>query len=212
MRETIIANVDSHQITIISGETGSGKSTQSVQFILDDLIQRTLGSSANIYCTQPRRISALGLADRVSTERCSAVGDEVGYAIRGESKRKPGLTRITFVTTGVLLRRLQTNGSSQEDMVTALADISHIVIDEIHERSLDADLLLALLKDLLHRLPDLKVILMSATLDASIFESYFAPTSVGRVGIEGRTYPVEDVYTDDILRNTGFGGRSSKGR
>ena len=205
MRDIIIATVNNHQVTIISGETGSGKSTQSVQFILDDLIQRALGSSANMYCTQPRRISALGLADRVSAERCSAVGDEVGYAIRGESKRKPGQTRITFVTTGVLLRRLQTNGSSQKDMVTALADISHIVIDEIHERSLDADLLLALLKDLLHRLPDLKVILMSATLDASIFESYFAPKSVGRVEIEGRTYPVEDVYIDDILRNTGYG-------
>nr|GFD58287.1 putative ATP-dependent rna helicase ucp12 [Tanacetum cinerariifolium] len=86
------------------GETGSGKSTQSVQFVLDDLIQKQLGAVVNIICTQPRRISALGLADRVADERCARVGDEIGYTIRGESKQKPGVTKITFVTTGVLLR------------------------------------------------------------------------------------------------------------
>ena len=137
LQDAIVNAVNGHQVTIISGETGSGKSTQCVQFILDDMIKRHIGATANLICTQPRRISALGLADRVSDERCSHVGDEVGYAIRGESKQKSGTTKITFVTTGVLLRRLQTSGGTKDDIVAALADVSHVVVDEVHERSLD---------------------------------------------------------------------------
>lgn len=137
LQEAIVNAVNGHQVTIISGETGSGKSTQCVQFILDDMIKRHMGAVASLICTQPRRISALGLADRVSDERCSSIGDEVGYAIRGESKQKSGTTKITFVTTGVLLRRLQTSGGTKGDVVAALADVSHVVVDEVHERSLD---------------------------------------------------------------------------
>ncbi|KAI9835217.1 MAG: hypothetical protein M1837_003888, partial [Sclerophora amabilis] len=205
LKDTIVDTVNSCQVTIISGETGSGKSTQSVQFILDDMIQRKLGGAANMICTQPRRISALGLADRVSDERRGAVGKEIGYAIRGESKQSPGTTRITFVTTGVLLRRLQTSGGSSEDVLAALADISHVFVDEVHERSLDTDFLLVLLRDVLKRRTDLKLILMSATLDADFFENYFnSGGAVGRVEIEGRTYPVQDHYLDDVIRQTGF--------
>lgn len=207
LRDDIVRTVNRSQVTIISGETGSGKSTQSVQFILDDLIQRELGAVANIICTQPRRISALGLADRVADERCSQVGDEIGYAIRGESKQKPGTTKITFVTTGVLLRRLQTSGGSSDDVVAALADVSHVVVDEVHERSLDTDFLLVLLRDILRCRKDLKVILMSATLDAEVFEQYFRDVGpVGRVEIEGRTHPVHDFYLDDVVHATGFTG------
>ncbi|PVI02964.1 P-loop containing nucleoside triphosphate hydrolase protein [Periconia macrospinosa] len=211
LRDDIVRIVNQSQVTIISGETGSGKSTQSVQFVLDDLIQRGLGSVANIICTQPRRISALGLADRVSDERCSSVGQEVGYTIRGESKQQPGTTKITFVTTGVLLRRLQTSGGSTDDVVAALADVSHVVVDEVHERSLDTDFLLVLLRDILRRRKDLKVILMSATLDAEVFERYFASVGpVGRVEIEGRTHPVTDFYIDDVVHATGFSGRNGE--
>lgn len=160
MRDIIIDTVNSHQVTIISGETGSGKSTQSAQFILDDLYSKALGESTKIICTQPRRISALGLADRVSDERCSTVGQEVGYIIRGESKTSSS-TKITFVTTGVLLRRLQTSGGRSDDVVASLADISHVIIDEVHERSLDTDFLLVLLRDVLRKRKDLKLILMS---------------------------------------------------
>ncbi|KAF2190131.1 ATP-dependent RNA helicase A [Zopfia rhizophila CBS 207.26] len=210
LRETIVNTVKQCQVCIISGETGSGKSTQSVQFILDDLIQRQFGEVANIICTQPRRISALGLADRVADERCSQVGDEIGYAIRGESKHRPGMTKITFVTTGILLRRLQTSGGSSDDVVAALADVSHVVVDEVHERSLDTDFLLVLLRDILRRRKDLKVILMSATLEADVFETYFKDVGpVGRVEIEGRTYPVEDFYVDDIAHFTGFNANRS---
>ncbi|KAI4120701.1 MAG: hypothetical protein LQ338_006825 [Usnochroma carphineum] len=208
-RKAIIEAVNQNQVTIISGETGSGKSTQSVQFILDDMIQRQLGACANIICTQPRRISALGLADRVSDERCSKTGDEIGYAIRGESKIRPGHTKITFVTTGVLLRRLQTSAGKAEDVLAALADVSHVVIDEVHERNLDTDFLLILLRSILPKRRDLKVVLMSATLDAAVFEDYFQEvSSVGRCNIEGRTFPIEDLYLDDVIQLTGHTTRS----
>ena len=212
LQEAIVSSVNRNQVTIISGETGSGKSTQSVQFILDDLINRCLGEHVNIVCTQPRRISALGLADRVADERCSKVGDEVGYAIRGESKHKAGVTKISFVTTGVLLRRLQTSGGSTEDVVKSLADVSHVVIDEVHERSLDTDFLLVLLRDVLRKRKDLKLVLMSATLDAGVFENYFkSAASVGKVEIEGRTYPVQDFYLDEIAPAVGFGSATDDG-
>ncbi|KAL8703816.1 MAG: hypothetical protein Q9201_003011 [Fulgogasparrea decipioides] len=207
-QEAVVRAVTQNQVTIISGETGSGKSTQAVQYILDDVIQRQVGSCANIICTQPRRISALGLADRVSEERCAAVGDEVGYAIRGDSKNRPGHTRITFVTTGVLLRRLQTSGGHPDDVLAALADVSHVVIDEVHERSLDTDILLVLLRNILPKRADLRVVLMSATLDASVFEDYFIQnSSVGKINIEGRSFPVEDMYLDDVIRLTGYVAR-----
>ncbi|KAF2633048.1 P-loop containing nucleoside triphosphate hydrolase protein [Macroventuria anomochaeta] len=207
LRDDIVRTVNRCSVTIISGETGSGKSTQSVQFVLDDLIQRQLGAVANIICTQPRRISALGLADRVADERCARVGDEIGYTIRGESKQKPGVTKITFVTTGVLLRRLQTSGGGADDVVAALADVSHVVVDEVHERSLDTDFLLVLLRQILRTRKDLKVILMSATLDADVFEAYFKDVGpVGRVEIAGRTHPVTDYYIDDVMHFTGFRG------
>ena len=205
LQATIVSTVRANQVTIISGETGSGKSTQAVQFILDDMIQRKVGDSANIVCTQPRRISALGLAERVSEERCSVVGNEIGYAIRGESRQKLGSTRITFVTTGVLLRRLQASGGSTDDVVAALADVSHVVVDEVHERNLDIDFLLIVLRVVLDKRKDFRLILMSATLDAGVFETYFkSSASVAKLEIQGRTHPVEDIYLDDVLRLTGF--------
>ncbi|KAK8110384.1 uncharacterized protein PG998_006841 [Apiospora kogelbergensis] len=205
VRDTVVDTVLSNQVTIIAGETGSGKSTQSVQFILDDLYSKGYGSVANLICTQPRRISALGLADRVSEERCYKIGEEVGYSIRGEHKSS-AQTRITFVTTGVLLRRLQTSGGRTEDVIASLADVTHIVIDEVHERSLDTDFLLSIIRDVLKRRRDLKLVLMSATLDAATFKDYFTMEglSVGLVEISGRTYPVDDYYLDDIIRMTDF--------
>ncbi|KAI2778624.1 P-loop containing nucleoside triphosphate hydrolase protein [Daldinia loculata] len=204
-RDLVINTVSQKQVTIIAGETGSGKSTQSVQFILDDLYSKGLGHAASIICTQPRRISALGLADRVSDERCSKLGQEVGYTIRGENKTS-SQTKITFVTTGVLLRRLQTSGGRTEDVAASLADVSHVVIDEVHERSLDTDFLLSIVRDVLKQRRDLKLVLMSATLDAATFQSYFTSEGlqVGLVEIAGRTYPVEDYYLDDIIRMTDF--------
>ncbi|SPN98918.1 related to helicases [Cephalotrichum gorgonifer] len=206
VEDAIVRTVEENHVTIISGETGSGKSTQSVQFILDNLYSKGLGSCANMIVTQPRRISALGLADRVAEERCTKVGDEIGYTIRGESRRGPQ-TRITFVTTGVLLRRLQVSGGRIEDVIASIADVSHIVVDEVHERSLDTDFLLTIIREVMSaRKGALKLILMSATLDAATFKDYFAAEglSVGLVEIAGRTFPVHDYYLDDIVRLTGF--------
>ncbi|KAF2966837.1 hypothetical protein GQX73_g6746 [Xylaria multiplex] len=205
VREQLVSTVLQSQVTIIAGETGSGKSTQSVQFILDDLYSKGLGNATNIICTQPRRISALGLADRVTEERCSQIGKEVGYSIRGENKTS-SQTKITFVTTGVLLRRLQTSGGRTQDVIASLADVSHIVIDEVHERSLDTDFLLSIIRDVLKERKDLKLVLMSATLDAATFKTYFTSEGlqVGLVEISGRTFPVEDYYLEDIIRMTNF--------
>lgn len=194
-RDSVVEVVKTGQVTLITGETGSGKSTQAIQFILDDAIQNMRGSSVNILCTQPRRVAALSLSERVSAERCVKEGDEVGYSIRGDSKVSPR-TKITFLTTGVLLRRLQGSSSLQ----SGLANVSHVFVDEVHERSLDTDFLLALLRDTLSSLPNLKIVLMSATLNAETFANYFGGDSVGRVHIEGRTYPVHDYYLDDVVR------------
>lgn len=201
-RKEILSVVNSAQVAIITGETGSGKSTQAVQFILDDLIQRRLGEYCNIVCTQPRRISALGLASRVAEERGSTVGQEVGYVIGGDSKSKRGTTKITFVTTGVLLRRMQMAGvgaqeqGGDEGVLGGLEGVSHVVVDEVHERSLDTDLLLVLLKRALLVRKDLKVVLMSATMDATAFAEYFLRDriSVDVVEVEGRMFHVQDLY------------------
>ncbi|KIV93368.1 hypothetical protein PV10_04584 [Exophiala mesophila] len=200
-QDSIVDIISHHQVALITGETGSGKSTQAIQYVLDNAIQSMKGSSTNLLCTQPRRVAALSLSERVSAERCGVEGHEVGYSIRGASKVSR-TTKITFMTTGVLLRRLQ----GAKTVQAALADVSHVFVDEVHERSLDTDFLLALLRDALPALPTLKVVLMSATLDADVFASYFGGDAVGRVHIEGRTFPVQDLYLDDIVRLTQMPG------
>jgi ATP-dependent RNA helicase DHX57 len=197
-RHELVDAINSKQVTLITGETGSGKSTQCLQFVLDDAIQRGVGSTCTMICTQPRRVAALSLSDRVAAERCVAEGTEVGYTIRGASKTS-AQTKITFMTTGILLRRLQLSKTPEE----ALRGISHVFVDEVHERSVDTDFLLALLKTVLKG-SKLKVVLMSATVDADVFSNYFGgPSSVARGHIEGRTFPVQDVYLDAVLQLTG---------
>ncbi|KAI7898210.1 P-loop containing nucleoside triphosphate hydrolase protein [Cokeromyces recurvatus] len=187
-KSTVIKTVLGHQVTIVSGETGCGKTTQVPQFILDEEIMQLRGSSCNIICTQPRKISAIGVAERVAAERCEKVGETVGYAVRGET-RMSRQTRLQFVTTGVLLRRLQSD--------PYLRGISHVMIDEVHERSVDSDFLLIILREVLRKRKDLKIVLMSATINQELFSSYFggAPT----IQIPGFTHPVQDFYLEDIL-------------
>ncbi|KAA8913570.1 hypothetical protein TRICI_003174 [Trichomonascus ciferrii] len=192
----IVKLIHDNQVVLITGETGSGKSTQIVQFVLDDLIKNNKGNQCNIICTQPRRISAMGLAQRVADERDSPVGGIVGYSIRGESKVSDK-TMIRFVTAGVLLRMLQA------DPTGALTNVSHVVVDEIHERSLDSSYLLILLKRLMKRSPKLKIILMSATVDTTAFFKYF-DNKIGYTHIEGRTFPVTDYYLDDVIQITKY--------
>ncbi|KAJ3272875.1 hypothetical protein HDV01_005198 [Terramyces sp. JEL0728] len=197
-KEKICSALKNTQALIICGETGCGKSTQLGQFILDDLITEGLGASCNIICTQPRRISAIGLADRVANERIDKVGNQIGYSIRGESKQSSN-TKLLFCTTGVLLRMIQGDPK--------LTHVSHVIVDEVHERGgntdlilVESDFLLVLLKDLLFKRKDLKVILMSATINADFFSSYFDCNSLQ---IPGFTHPVDNVYLEAILEKTG---------
>lgn len=172
-RENVNSILECNRVLIIVGETGSGKTTQVPQFILDHEIEAGRGASTSIVVTQPRRVSALGVASRVAEERMENIDKAVetvvsttfasflrvtkadslsfqGYAIRGESKMDPRRTRLSFVTTGVILRRLGTGD-------TDLNGISHIVVDEVHERSVDGDFLLLQLKELLKRNKTIKV-------------------------------------------------------
>lgn len=191
--EKIQQLVTNNKIVLVTGETGSGKSTQVVQFIIDSLNEQG-DFKSTIFVTQPRRISVLGLSDRVSEERCGKVGQEVGYIIRGDSVVS-NTTRITFVTTGVLIRMLNDTDS--------LKNVKYIIVDEVHERSVDSDFLLMLLKRLQSKLPKLKIVLMSATIDKSIFDSFFHD-KVGHIHIEGRTFPIDDYYLDDVIEKTDF--------
>ncbi|ENN82303.1 hypothetical protein YQE_01321, partial [Dendroctonus ponderosae] len=193
LRNDILNFIQQSQVVVISGETGCGKSTQVPQFILDDWISNYNQKHLEIVCTQPRRISAIGVAERVANERLENAGSTVGYQIRLESKVS-SRTRLTFCTTGILLRRLESEPT--------LPNVTHIIVDEVHERSDESDFLLLILKDLLPLRSDLKVILMSATLNAVLFSEYFGDIPV--INIPGRTFPVEQYYLEDILEATGY--------
>jgi ATP-dependent RNA helicase DHX57 len=192
-KSTVVKTVLGHQVTIVSGETGCGKTTQVPQFIIDEEIMQARGATCNIICTQPRKISAIGVAERVASERCEKIGQTVGYAVRGETKVSSD-TRLQFVTTGVLLRRLQSDPT--------LNGISHVMIDEVHERSVDSDFLLIILREVLKKRKDLKVVLMSATINQELFSSYF--NGAPAIEIPGFTHPVEDFYLEDILEMTSY--------
>ena len=202
MQETIVDLIRNNRVVIVSGETGSGKTTQVPSFVMDDAIARGEGANMQIVVTQPRRVSAIGVASRVAAERCEDVNNAknrpdslVGYAIRGERKAGPG-TRMLFCTTGVILARLSRGGDPD------LKSISHIFIDEVHERSVDSDFLLLELRDILARNPTIKVILMSATINQKQFSDYFGGAPA--VEIPGFTHPVQDIYLEEsipLLRN-----------
>ncbi|KAK6157628.1 hypothetical protein DH2020_011876 [Rehmannia glutinosa] len=188
------------QVVIISGETGCGKTTQIPQFILESEIDSMRGAMCNIICTQPRRISAISVSERIATERGEKIGEMVGYKVRLEGMKGRD-THLLFCTTGILLRRLLVDRN--------LKGVTHIIVDEIHERGINEDFLLIVLKDLLPRRPELRLILMSATLDAELFSSYFggAPMvqiPVGSVSLQGFTYPVRTHFLENILETTGY--------
>uniref|UniRef100_A0A4W5MZV0 RNA helicase n=1 Tax=Hucho hucho TaxID=62062 RepID=A0A4W5MZV0_9TELE len=188
-----------NRVVVVAGETGSGKSTQIPQFILEELL--TGGAAAqpcNIVVTQPRRISAMSLACRVSQELgCDdgpgAKSSLCGYQIRMENKSSDS-TRLLYCTTGVLLRKLQ-----QDHMLSSL---THIIVDEVHERSVQSDFLLTILKDVVQKRSDLHLVMMSATVDCDKFAAYFNRCPI--VNIPGRTFPVEVFHLEDIVEETGY--------
>ncbi|KAH8252671.1 hypothetical protein KR032_001180, partial [Drosophila birchii] len=192
MRSEILSAINENPVVIIRGNTGCGKTTQIAQYILDDYISSGQGGFANIYVTQPRRISAISVAERVARERCEQLGDTVGYSVRFESVFPRPYGGILFCTVGVLLRKLE----------AGLRGVSHIIVDEIHERDVNSDFLLVILRDMVATYPDLHVILMSATIDTTLFANYFGGCPV--LEVPGRAFPVEQFFLEDILQMTNF--------
>ncbi|KAH0759702.1 hypothetical protein KY290_023195 [Solanum tuberosum] len=192
-KDTILSAISQNQVVIVSGETGCGKTTQIPQFILESEIEAIRGDMCSIICTQPRRISVMAVSERVAAERGELLGETVGYKVRLEGVKGRD-THLLFCTTGILLRRLLVDRN--------LKGITHVIVDEIHERGMNEDFLLIVLKDLLPRRPELRLILMSATLDAELFSSYFDGAPL--VHIPGFTYPVRTHFLENILEMSGY--------
>ncbi|XP_061816929.1 ATP-dependent RNA helicase DHX15-like isoform X4 [Nerophis lumbriciformis] len=169
-----------HRCCVLLGETGSGKTTQIPQWCVDILPRRVVA------CTQPRRVAVMSVAQRVADEMDVTLGQEVGYSIRFEDCSS-GKTVLKYLTDGMLLRE------AMKDPL--LARYGVVILDEAHERTLATDILMGVLKQVVRRRYDLKVIVMSATLDAGKFQQYF--DSCPLLTIPGRTHPVEVFYTPE---------------
>ena len=184
-KEDIVHAVQSSQVVIVSGQTGSGKTTQIPKILLE------MGRGDHghqIVHTQPRRIAARTVAERIASETGTRLGDQIGYQVRFTDKSSRS-TRLRVVTDGILLAQIQ--GDPQ------LRAYDTIIIDEAHERSLNIDFLLGYLTALLPRRPDLKLIITSATIDSVKFRDHFAKalhTQVPVLEVSGRTYPVQTLY------------------
>ncbi|KAI9732377.1 MAG: DEAH-box ATP-dependent RNA helicase prp43 [Cirrosporium novae-zelandiae] len=187
-RDEFLKMYEKSQILVFVGETGSGKTTQIPQFVLfDDLphLQHKV-----VACTQPRRVAAMSVAQRVASEMDVKLGEEVGYSIRFEDMTSQN-TILKYMTDGMLLREAMNDHD--------LNRYSTIILDEAHERTLATDILMGLLKEVVKRRPDLKLIIMSATLDAQKFQTYFNDAPL--LAVPGRTHPVEIFYTPEPERD-----------
>uniref|UniRef100_A0A672JZB1 RNA helicase n=1 Tax=Sinocyclocheilus grahami TaxID=75366 RepID=A0A672JZB1_SINGR len=162
------------------------------QFLLDDCCRS--GIPCRIFCTQPRRLATIAVAERVAAERGEKIGQTIGYQIRLESRVSPK-TLLTFCTSGVLLRTLMSGDE-------ALSTVTHVIVDEVHERDGLTDFLLTKMKELVQKTPSLKLILSSATLDVNLFVRYFGACPV--IHIKGCPYEVKQLFLEDILRTTGY--------
>jgi ATP-dependent helicase HrpA len=178
-KDEILATIRDHQVVIVAGETGSGKTTQLPKICLE------LGRGARglIGHTQPRRIAARTVADRIAEELKIPLGGAVGYKVRF-TDRASDQTMVKLMTDGILLAELQHDRE--------LLQYDTLIIDEAHERSLNIDFILGYLKQLLPRRPDLKVVITSATIDPQRFSEHFSAAPI--VEVSGRTYPVEVRY------------------
>jgi pre-mRNA-splicing factor ATP-dependent RNA helicase DHX16 len=194
-RDQFLAALEDHQILVIVGETGSGKTTQLTQYLHEAGFTK---GGLKIGCTQPRRVAAMSVAARVADEMGVKLGNEVGYSIRFEDQTSDK-TIIKYMTDGMLLREFM----SEPD----LGGYSAIMIDEAHERTVHTDILLALIKDLALERPELKILISSATMNASRFSSYYRDCPI--FNIPGRRYPVDIHYTPQPEAN--YLGESTPG-
>ncbi|KZZ89524.1 pre-mRNA splicing factor ATP-dependent RNA helicase PRP43 [Ascosphaera apis ARSEF 7405] len=183
-RDEFLKLYQESQILVFVGETGSGKTTQIPQFVLFDDLPHL--NNKMVACTQPRRVAAMSVAERVAAEMDVKLGEEVGYSIRFEDMTSPK-TILKYMTDGMLLREAMHDNN--------LSRYSTIILDEAHERTMSTDVLMGLLKDVVERRPDLKLIVMSATLDAQKFQKYF--NNAPLLAVPGRTHPVEIFYTPE---------------
>ncbi|PSC68964.1 putative pre-mRNA-splicing factor ATP-dependent RNA helicase [Micractinium conductrix] len=179
--------VNSSQTIILVGETGSGKTTQIAQFIAE---AGYCQEGKKVVCTQPRRVAAMSVARRVAEEMDVGLGEEVGFSIRFEECSGPR-TIIKFATDGMLLREAMT--------APLLEKYSVIILDEAHERTLATDVLFGLIKEVLKQRADLKLVVMSATLEAEKFQGYFLDAPL--IKVPGRLHPVEIFYTQEPERD-----------
>jgi len=192
-KDKLVDAVSNNQVVVIEGETGSGKTTQIPQFLVE-AGYATQGQST-VCCTQPRRVAATSIATRVSDEMDVTLGEEVGYTIRFEDVSDPKRTVLKFLTDGMLLREAMGD--------PLLTRYSVIVLDEAHERTLATDVIMGLLGEVLPKrrggANELKLVVMSATLDAEKFQTYFHGAPIMKV--PGRKFPVEVFYTAKPERN-----------
>ncbi|XP_059608284.1 3'-5' RNA helicase YTHDC2-like [Phlebotomus argentipes] len=193
-RSAILSQIASSQTIVIVSETGSGKTTQVPQYLLENATE--LNTPCRIVCTQPRRLAALSVADRVAFERGEQLGDSVGYQIRLESRTSP-TSNLIYCTNGILVRCLM-GGHYQK----VFSNITHVIVDEVHERDKHSDFLLISLKEALAVNPNLRVILMSATIDAQLFSDYFFNCPV--IDIPGRLHEVTNYHLEHVLMMTEY--------
>ncbi|KEZ41840.1 Pre-mRNA-splicing factor ATP-dependent RNA helicase PRP43 [Scedosporium apiospermum] len=187
-RQEFLDKYHSSQILVFVGETGSGKTTQIPQYVVYDELPQL--NKKLIACTQPRRVAAMSVASRVADEMDVVLGEEVGYSIRFEDMTS-SKTILKYMTDGMLLREAMHDHE--------MSRYSCIILDEAHERTLATDILMALLKQIAIRRPELKIIIMSATLDAQKFQKYFHDAPL--LAVPGRTHPVEIFYTPEPERD-----------
>ncbi|KRW99322.1 P-loop containing nucleoside triphosphate hydrolase [Pseudocohnilembus persalinus] len=184
-RKEIIKRFIQNRVSIVAGETGCGKTTQIPQYIYEENINK--GKLIGI--TQPRRVAAITIAQRVSEEKGQKnVGDLVGYNVRFEEKYNKEKTKMLYMTDGMLLRECIVDQQ--------LSRFSVIIIDEAHERTINSDILLSLLKNLLSKRTDLKIIIMSATIETEKFAKFFDQLS-NIIYLEGRCHPIDLFYTNE---------------
>ncbi|XP_020815189.1 putative pre-mRNA-splicing factor ATP-dependent RNA helicase PRP1 isoform X1 [Drosophila serrata] len=176
-----------HQCIVLVGETGSGKTTQIPQWCVDFAVSK---GRKGVSCTQPRRVAAMSVAQRVSEEMDVNLGEEVGYSIRFEDCSS-AKTLLKYMTDGMLLREAMSDPMLEQYQV--------ILLDEAHERTLATDILMGVLKEVIRQRNDLKLVVMSATLDAGKFQQYFDNAPL--MNVPGRTHPVEIFYTPEPERD-----------
>lgn len=187
-KERFLRLLDENQTIVLVGETGSGKTTQIPQWCVEYCMKQSENGSQklSVACTQPRRVAAMSVATRVAEEMDVTLGEEVGYSIRFEACTS-AKTMLKYLTDGMLLREAMND--------SRLGQYGVVILDEVHERTLSTDILMGVLKQLMAKRKDIKMVVMSATLDAGKFQNYFENSPL--LSVPGRTHPVEILWASE---------------